>query len=82
MIHVDAKLFASLRNRAPEHDDWTQPIRVPLDDGSATVGDLLAHFDVKFPQAIVAVVNGTRRKTDWQLEDGDEVGLFPPVGGG
>ena len=81
MIQVNAKLFASLRNKVPEHKDWTQPIPVSF-DGVATIGDLLTHFDVAFPQAIVAVVNGTRRKMDWLLEDGDEVGLFPPVGGG
>ncbi len=81
MITVHTKLFASLRNKVSGHQDWSQPLQVELEDG-ATVGDLLAHFDIAFPQAIVAVVGGTRRKIDWVLQDGDVVGLFPPVGGG
>jgi len=81
MIKINTKLFAGLRNKVTGHTDWTQPIVVSLDSGG-TVGDLLAHFNIGFPQAIVAVVNGTRRKMDWALEDGDDVGLFPPVGGG
>ena len=78
---VRVKLYATLRNRAPEHKDWSRPLEVELPD-AATVGDLIAHFGVSFPQAIAAVVNGTRRKIDWRLEDGDEVSLFPPMGGG
>lgn len=80
MISLDVKLYASLRNCAPKHD-WSQPMKVQLEDG-ATCGDLLAHFKVPYPRSVFAVVNGTRQKSDWELKDGDSVGLFPPVGGG
>lgn len=80
MINVNVKLYASLRNRAPKHD-WSQPMAVQLEDG-ATCGDLMAHLNVAFPRSVFAIVNGTRQKHDWALQDGDTVGLFPPVGGG
>ena len=80
MIDIDVKLFASLRNKHPKHD-WSHPMRVQLAD-SATCGDLVAHFDFPFPRSIFAVVNGARRKMEWPLNHGDEVGLVPPAGGG
>lgn len=80
MVTVNVKLYASLRNQAPPHD-WSQPLPVELEDG-ATCGDVLAHFDVRFPRSVFAVVNGVRRKQDWVLHDGDELALYPPVGGG
>jgi molybdopterin converting factor small subunit len=30
----------------------------------------------------VVFVNGRARPRDWALSDGDELGIFPPIGGG
>ncbi len=52
----------------------------------ATVGDLLARIATDHPTAplrgIAVSVNAEYADRAWLLEDGDEVGLLPPVSGG
>jgi molybdopterin converting factor small subunit len=80
MITVRVKLFATLRRHFPELDIG-EPMTVELPEG-ATVGQLREHLDLPEEQVKVVFVNGTVRKADHGLDDGDEVGIFPPVGGG
>jgi molybdopterin converting factor small subunit len=54
---------------------------VELPDG-ATVGQLVQHLGLPADHVRVAFVNGIARDDSHPLADGDEVGLFPPVGGG
>jgi molybdopterin synthase sulfur carrier subunit len=77
-MHVQVKLFATLRRYrlGPE-----TPFSAKLDPGG-TVSDLLAQLGVPQDETQVIFVNGRARPLDWALAPGDEVGIFPPVGGG
>lgn len=80
MITVRVKLFATLRRHYPDLGiGETMPVE--LSDG-ATVHQLLDHLGLPEKEVKVVFVNGVVRKQEHTLANGDEVGLFPPVGGG
>lgn len=81
-MHGKARFFASLREVAGRSEwEWE------LEEG-ATVGMLLADLGARLPglQAEIdrswIAVNRQYATADRQLEEGDEVALFPPVSGG
>jgi molybdopterin synthase sulfur carrier subunit len=81
MITAHVKLFATLRGRYP-HLGLDEAMAVELPDG-ATVEDLLEeHLCLPANQVKLVFVNGVVRGEDHRLADGDEVTVFPPVGGG
>ncbi len=80
MITVHAKLFATLRRHYP-HLGIGEPMEVELPDG-ATVGQLVDHLRIPAGQVKVVFINSIIREKNHPLADGDEVGIFPPVGGG
>ena len=80
MITINAKLFATLRQLYP-HLGIGEPMPVELPAG-ATVGDLVEHLHLPADQVKVVFVNGVIRGEEHALAGGDEVGIFPPVGGG
>lgn len=80
MITVHAKLFAILRRHYP-HLGIGEPMPVELPEG-ATVGDLVEHLRLPADQVKVVFVNNVIREAEHPLADGDELGIFPPVGGG
>lgn len=82
MISVQVKLFATLRHLAgPPGLGIGQafPVELPTD---ATVGQLVEHLGLPPEQVKIVFVNGLIRPRDHVLADGDELGIFPPVGGG
>ncbi len=80
MIIVEVKVFATLRRHFPELEiGEAMAVELPED---ATVGQLLKELELPAEEVKVIFVNGTVRKEDHRLSDGDEVGFFPPVGGG
>jgi len=50
--------------------------------GSSPLSVLLARLRLAREEVLTAFVNGRSRPIDHVLEPGDEIGLFPPVGGG
>ncbi len=80
MITVNVKLYATLRRHFPDLG-LGEAMSVELSQG-ATVKDLIGELELPEEQVKVIFVNGTVRKEDHHLSDGDEVGVFPPVGGG
>ncbi len=80
MITVQVKLFATLRRHYPDLGIG-EAMDIDLTDG-ATVNQLLDHLDLPEKEVKVVFVNGVVRGRDYALADGDEVGIFPPVGGG
>lgn len=80
MITVQVKLFATLRRQFPDLDIG-EAMAVEVPEGT-TVGELLHELELPAEQVKVVFVNNTIRKEDYELKDGDEVGVFPPVGGG
>ena len=86
-MQVHVKLFAGLVQNVPP-DILSQgvvrsgtPLPVSLPEGS-TLGDLVTHLTLPPDKVRITFVNGRTRKLDHVLSDGDEVGIFPPIGGG
>jgi molybdopterin converting factor small subunit len=49
---------------------------------SATVQTVLDLLGISAQETRVAFINGLIRDVDWVLAPGDQLGIFPPVGGG
>jgi molybdopterin converting factor small subunit len=79
-IKVQVKLFATLRRYYPELE-LGERMRVELPPG-ATVEQLIDHLALPREQVKIVFVNGLVKENEHKLEPGDEVGIFPPVGGG
>jgi molybdopterin synthase sulfur carrier subunit len=79
-MHVQVKLFASLRRFAGDAASGT-PLDVELPDG-ATLTDLYQTLHLPVDEIKLTYINGRVQPEDWRLQAGDEVGIFPPVGGG
>ncbi len=77
-MHVKVRLFATLVNYIPGAKSGI-PFEVELPEG-ATLSDLMGHLPQK--EVKVAFVNGRTQPPDFQLQHGNEVGIFPPIGGG
>lgn len=78
LVHV--KLFATLQRYWPDVPAG-HPVPVELPEGS-TVADLIRHLQVRENEIKVTFVNGRARAELYRLKAGDEIGIFPPVGGG
>lgn len=75
-IHISLRLFASLSQKTPEGPD-----RFSVPSG-ATVGEVLTLLGVTGDDARLVFVNSRRTELTTKLQDGDRLGVFPPVGGG
>lgn len=80
MMTIYVKLFATLRHRY-RHLGIGEPMPVKLSEG-ATAGQLLEHLRIPDDRVKIVFVNNVVRDRDHPLADGDQVGVFPPVGGG
>ena len=89
MLKIRVKLYATLLQVLPQAvlDRHPQPIRAgsPLDielpDGSS-LADVVDHLMLPREKVRVIFVNGRAKPLDYRLVSGDEIGIFPPVGGG
>jgi molybdopterin converting factor small subunit len=79
-MRVHVKLFATLGRLVPGTTPGTL-FDVGLPAG-ATVSTLVSHLRLPMDEVKVAFVNGRARPADWVLNPDDEVGMFPPLGGG
>lgn len=77
---VKVKLLATLQRYKPEVIAG-EPFEVELPE-PATISDLVAQLGIRDNEVKVVYVNGRARATVYRLNGGDEVGIFPPVGGG
>jgi len=75
-IHVTIKLFATLRSYIPENAD-----RYAVAPGT-TVADVVRDLNIPAKDAKLIFINSIRRDLNTPLQDGDRLGIFPPVGGG
>ena len=88
-MKVRVKLFATLvrsvppavQARFPQGIRAGAPLEVDLPAGS-TLDDLAAQLQLPPEEVKVFFVNGRAQEPDYCLSPGDEVGIFPPVGGG
>ncbi|MHB8829618.1 MAG: MoaD/ThiS family protein [Syntrophales bacterium] len=79
-MRVQVKLFATLRHYAPSASVG-HPFEVDLAEGAA-VADLIRQLNVPAEEVKMVYVNARARPEDWPLEAGNEVGIFPLIGGG
>ena len=79
-MQVTIKLFASLSRFSPGGLSGT-PFEVNLPE-SAKLHQLVEQLGIPVEETKIPFVNGMIRDMDWVLKLGDEVGIFPPIGGG
>ncbi|MGX9364855.1 MoaD/ThiS family protein [Desulfoplanes sp. PS50] len=75
-MQVDVQCFATLASYGPAHGS------MDVSEG-ARIQELLEHLGVPAKEVRLVFVNG-KVQADWsyQIQPGDRVGIFPPVGGG
>ncbi len=74
------RLFANLVQYYPGAQTG-KTFDVELEPGS-TLADLVERLCLPRDQVKITFVNGIAHEQDFVLQPGDEVGIFPPVGGG
>jgi sulfur carrier protein ThiS len=79
-MEVQVKLYATLCRARPGTRAGI-PFAVTLPAG-ATLADLVAQLELPPDEIKVTFVNGLFRPLDYALQPSDEVGIFPPIGGG
>jgi len=79
-MHIQVKLFATLVRCVPGVKSGV-PFDVELPEG-AFLSDLVKQLNLPENKVKVSFVNGRIQSLDFQLRSGDEVGIFPPIGGG
>ncbi|MEN4012141.1 MAG: MoaD/ThiS family protein [Chloroflexota bacterium] len=79
-MKIRVKLFATFVQYRPGERAGS-PFEVNLPEG-ATLTDLIASLGIPLAAVKVCFVNARAQDVDFILSDGDEVGIFPPVGGG
>lgn len=80
-MKVTVKLFATLKEFAPIEGISGTPFDLELPD-SAKLGDVVSRLNLPVEEVKIPFVNGVVRPFDWEIKAGDEIGIFPPVGGG
>ena len=79
-ILVNVKLFATLRRYYPNYDP-EKGIDVKVEDGS-TIEKLIQTLQLPGNEARVILINGKSKMTTDIIEDGDQINIFTPLGGG
>lgn len=76
MIQIELKLFVTLSKFLPESADVFEVA------SGTTIETLIKTLNIDETQVKLIFVNGKKEEKNYQLQPGDRVGLFPPVGGG
>ena len=79
-MHIQVKLFATLVRCIPGVKSGV-PFDVELPEG-AFLSDLVKQLNLPENKVKVSFVNGRTQSLGFLLRPGDEVGIFPPIGGG
>lgn len=79
-MRVRVKVFAGL-GRYLRGQPSGSPFDVEL-PGEATLQALLRALNLPPDEVRVVFVNGRAQPLDHPLHEGDEIGIFPPIGGG
>jgi molybdopterin synthase sulfur carrier subunit len=80
-MQVRVKLFATLSSYSPVPGGSGTPFELELPEGSC-LSDLVTRLKLPDDMIKIAFVNGLVQSLDSQLHPGDDVGIFPPIGGG
>lgn len=74
--YISIKLFATLKKLTPVSAD-----KYPVIPGT-TIRNLIWQLGIPLKKAKLVFINSKKGELDSMLQDGDRVGIFPPVGGG
>jgi sulfur-carrier protein len=77
---VRVKLFATLTKFTPGIQPGV-PFISEIPDGS-TLSDLMVHLKLPEEEVKLSFVNGRLQPAEYELKNNDDVGIFPPIGGG
>ncbi len=80
-MKIKVKLFANLVKFSPNPKYSGAPFLYEMKDGM-TFADLINDLQLPEEDVKILFVNGIICEKDRVLQEGDEVGIFPPVGGG
>lgn len=80
-MNVQVKLFATLAGKRPGGGTSGMPFGVDLPE-RATLRDLTRLLNLPDGDVKICFINGRVQEPDFVLQDGDEIGIFPPVAGG
>lgn len=79
-MHVTVRLYATLHRYGPGEQAGT-PFEIELPE-DAILLNLIDQLKIPPEETRITFVNGIIQERDWRLKDGDQVGMFPPIGGG
>jgi sulfur-carrier protein len=79
-MKIQLKLYGDLRRLSPGGKAGAS-MEVELPEGTS-LQDLVNHLQIPPEETKVAFVNNLVQDWDYRLKAGDQVGIFPPVGGG
>ena len=79
-IHVNVRLFATLRRFYPDYDP-EKGMDVKVEEGS-TIEKLIQFLRLPENEARVILINGKSKMTTDTIKDGDRINIFTPLGGG
>lgn len=78
-MKFELRLFASLKELLPtkHHKETTLSFK----EGKI-IDDLVNEYNIPRDITLIILVNGRKKDESYQIQDGDRIGIFPPVGGG
>ena len=76
MANIDLRLFATLKEHMPDNAS-----QFPITAGMS-IAQLIEGLPFSKDEAKLIFIDGVRADIDTQLQGGERVGIFPPVGGG
>jgi len=76
MIKIKVKYFAGYRTLKGKKEEL---LDVP---GNSTILHLLEKANIPGGEGLLVLVNGIKKPKAYVLKEGDEVGIFPLIGGG
>jgi len=79
-MHINVKVFATLRRYLPE-ERAKGGFDLEVPDG-ASLGDVMRLLGLPAEEVKVTFVNGRTEALSYMLREDDEVGIFPPLAGG
>ncbi len=79
-MKITVKLYATLAHYSAGNLAGT-PFEVDL-PGPVQLHQLVSQLGIPDEETRVIFVNGLVHELDWVLQAGDDVGIFPPIGGG
>ena len=78
-MRVEIRLFATLKELLPTKNSEGTIIEI---DKGAIIDDLVEIYNIPRDITLIIMINGIKKDESYIINDGDRIGIFPPVGGG